>query len=82
MDMKHHFIYEQAKLVNDFAGVNNGNELWTILNVLESVANASESDDIMYMLTVCSQILCLLSKADSLDELESDLTSLKKYLEM
>ena len=82
MKMKHHFIYEQAKLVNDFAGVNNEDELWTVLNVLESVANASKNVDIMYMLTVCSQILCFLSRADSLDELEMDLTSFKKFLEI
>ena len=82
MEMKHHFIYRQTKLINDFVGANNGDELWTVLNVLEDVANISNSDNIMYMLTVCSQILCLLARADSLEEFERDLTNLKKYLEM
>lgn len=83
MEMKQHFIYEQAKLVNDFAEANYGDELWTVLNVLESVANASEKDsNTRYMLTVCSQILCLLANADFLEDLERDLTNLKKYLEM
>lgn len=82
MEMKHHFIYEQAKLVNNFVGMNNEDELWTVLNVLESVANTSKSKNTMYMLTICSQILCLLANADSLEELENNLTNFKKFLEM
>lgn len=80
--MKHHFVYEIAKEINSSVG-NNKDELWTILNILESIVNISPLESATtYMLTVASQILCFLGRAETMEELETNLGWLKKFLEM
>lgn len=80
--MKHHFVYEIAKEINSSVG-NNKDELWTVLNILESIVNVSPLESATtYMLTVASQILCFLSCADTTEELEEYLEQFKKFLEM
>lgn len=80
--MKHHFVYEIAKEINSSVDPNK-DELWTILNILESIVKVSPSDSsTAYMLTVASQVLCLLSRADTTEELEENLKQFEKFLEM
>lgn len=80
MKIRHHDIYESAS--------KKAKELYLdeLMVVLETISNISQVVDSFssteYMLTVASQVLCLISRADSLEELEATLDAFKKFLEL
>lgn len=80
MKIRHHDIYESASI--------KAKELYLdeLMIVLETINNISRiSNDFSstaYMLAIASQVLCLVSRADSLEELETTLDAFKKFLEI
>ena len=78
IDAKHHFIYENASV--------NPKEQYSdeLMVVLETVSNivkmGGAGSNIEYLGIIASQFLCLLSRAESMEELEINCKLLASFL--